>query len=611
MAHKDRPLRGAPVDAYLRAHLRRVKKETAVISWQDEDWRRAPFLIFDTETTSDAAQTLNFGFYQVGRFAKDGAFEVVDEGVFHADDLGSRDPDGYRCLVRESERQGLDLQARAAFIDDVFFPICYDARGICVGFNLPFDLSRLAVRWSTARGRNRDAFSFSFSDYLDLKTSQRREDKYCPRLSIRKLDSTRSFFRFLRPRDIARDHLIPPGESEPDKRYRFRGRFSDLRTLSHGLTGQKHTLQSAAVAFGLEGKFPVVEHGSITPKYIAYARQDVNATRDLLVQLLAELDQLPVDTQPDRVYSPATLGKGFLHSLGLVPLLKHLDPPDELLGKAMAADAKEHGLGHLMNPINPKTDDRDWIRQVWQYLVDREEGLEPERPDWFDHPAVSRWSVSTPRILSAFRQADPSATGNVRPFNFLCSAQIAPMGNPVGVDPKRCHLFAPYEADPGKWLDLPWVDSYSGRRVPVTTSFPGPPEVACLITYGDLIERFARHPEPKSAGPDGRPCDRQTRGPLQRRHLEIKGFEYVGKESNRLEAVETGVLHDAKEAVQHYGGTEGLWEWTLAQMHRFTADELGRTGGVSVRYVKMIRNRRRKPSGDVKERLIRWVVRRL
>jgi hypothetical protein len=38
------------------------------------------------------------------------------------------------------------------FVDEVFFVYAYDLRGTCVGLNLPFDLSRLAIGHGSAEG---------------------------------------------------------------------------------------------------------------------------------------------------------------------------------------------------------------------------------------------------------------------------------------------------------------------------------------------------------------------------------------------------------------------------------------------------------------------------
>jgi hypothetical protein len=38
-------------------------------------------------------------------------------------------------------------------------------------------------------------------------------------------------------------------------------------------------------------------------------------------------------------------------------------------GEPQLVKWSEHGLGHLLNPTDPDSDDRDWMRQVWEGIV--------------------------------------------------------------------------------------------------------------------------------------------------------------------------------------------------------------------------------------------------
>jgi len=40
----------------------------------------------------------------------------------------------------------------------------------------------------------------------------------------------------------------------------------------------------------------------------------------------------------------------------------------------------------------------------------------------------------------------------IKPFNFLLTCHVNPLGHPIGAEPERFHLIAPYESDPRKWL---------------------------------------------------------------------------------------------------------------------------------------------------------------
>ncbi len=150
--------------------------------------------------------------------------------------------------------------------------------------------------------------------------------------------------------------------------------------------------------------------------------------------------------------------------------------------------------------------------------------------------------------------------------------------------------------------ELPWIDQYSGEVFEVTTRPGGAsPDAARLKTYRDVAELFQSHPEPKSAGPDGAECGAATRGLLRRRSVELDWVDYVGKESHRLEEVNSGLIHDPDEVVANYGSNS--WRHIRERLQNYTARELAEATGKSVRYIKAIRNGRSDPSRQVKERL--------
>lgn len=73
-----------------------------------------------------------------------------------------------------------------------------------------------------------------------------------------------------------------------------------------------------------------------------------------------------------------------------------------------------------------------------------------------------------------------------------------------------------------------------------------------MKTYGDVLREYEYHPEAKCADANGKPCGKQTIGLLQRRHVRIKGFKFIGKESNKLEEVEAGMVHDPDSVYTEY-----------------------------------------------------------
>jgi ferredoxin len=68
--------------------------------------------------------------------------------------------------------------------------------------------------------------------------------------------------------------------------------------------------------------------------------------------------------------------------------------------------------------------------------------------------------------------------------------------------------------------------------------------MARVQSYGDVIDRYRTHPEAKSLGPNGMPCGRRAVGLLQHRPVALGELVHIGKETNRLEEVEQGLVHD-------------------------------------------------------------------
>jgi hypothetical protein len=311
--------------------------------------RRVPeqFLIFDTETTTDATQRLLFGCWRYCRSHEDPddglVLECVQEGLFYADDLPARDSDGYAAvqsmLGERADVRGehddadpfMRIESQRTFLDRILWPAVGSAgaRAGLVCFNLPFDISRLA--WTVGPTRNRSqqredalAGGFSFALWGYERDGERREGRYRPRVAIKSLDSKRALKQFRRP---ARD----------DERDGYRGEFLDLRTLAFALTDRGHTLESACEAFGVPYTKRDVEHGVITRDYIEYCREDVQATQQLAERTLREFLRHPVPLAATRAFSPATIGKAYLKQMRVRPPRERQSFDDRVHGWAMSA----------------------------------------------------------------------------------------------------------------------------------------------------------------------------------------------------------------------------------------------------------------------------------
>ncbi len=306
-------------------------------------WRRPyQMLVFDTETRVDTAQALTFGSYRYYEHGK-----CLEEGLFYGDDLPRADRTKLETYVQRhaagtDRRLGvreLRLLSRREFLEKLY-GVGYDGRGLIVGFNLPFDLSRLAVDFGDAKDKRfAGGFSLVLWDWED-GIGTRRINKFRPRIAIKHIDSKRALKGFTGTLDADPVDLIPEGSptGEPQKGEKFRGHFLDLRTLGFVLTDRGHSLASACKAFGVEQeKLTVERHGVITPGYIDYNRRDVEATAELAYKLLQEYDRFDVDLQETQAYSPASLGKAHLRKMGIAPILERQTFEKRHLGYAQSA----------------------------------------------------------------------------------------------------------------------------------------------------------------------------------------------------------------------------------------------------------------------------------
>ncbi len=318
-------------DLHLRAHIvvsGQASEEADNLTKRSRSRKLWPdyALVFDTETTLDLEQRLNFG---VWRFCEHhgGEFVTIQEGIFHRDGLDAKDVRTILAYARKHVGEGLvkgaDVEltvlSRSAFVERVLWE-SVRAGALIVGFNLSFDISRIAVNWTTARN---GGFSFVLSQLSEKHV----ENLHRPRIRIAPLNGVAEQIELTAVR-------------RKDEQHRWRrGRFLDLHTLAFALTDDSYSLAGAIKAFGSQPK--KMDHeptGRITDKEITYARQDVRATLGLLNALKHEYELHPITLLPDRAYSPASIGKAYLRAIGIVePMRKFADIPPKIQGIAMAA----------------------------------------------------------------------------------------------------------------------------------------------------------------------------------------------------------------------------------------------------------------------------------
>jgi hypothetical protein len=111
------------------------------------------------------------------------------------------------------------------------------AGGALLAFNLGFDISRIAVRWTDRKDGK--GFTFYLSDYWSEKRQRWEINRFRPGIARTSIDSKKSFYSI----------GFTEGTEEEIKEYR-RGRFLDVRTLAFALTNNSHSLESICKALG-------------------------------------------------------------------------------------------------------------------------------------------------------------------------------------------------------------------------------------------------------------------------------------------------------------------------------------------------------------------------
>jgi hypothetical protein len=246
--------------------------------------------------------------------------------------------------------------------------------------------------------------------------------------------------------------------------------------------------------------------------------------------------------------------------------LREADGEPELLRKGVNNKSdrfSEHGLGHLMNPSDPRSEDKKWIAAAWVAIIRKSLGIPPKALRFGKRMAVGRITVSSPSVMKAFSKTNKGKpyASQIKPFNFIVSCHVRKLGHPISVDPEQFHLIAPYETNAHKWDSVRWTNQYTNRQYRVSASAAQPSRTMARVkSYADILEDYEYHPESKCADANGAACGKQSVGLLGRRHAVLDGITYIGKESNNLEDVEAETTSDVADVYTEYPDP-GRDEW--------------------------------------------------
>lgn len=275
-------------------------------------------LIFDTETTIDETQRPRIGTYQL----RDGD-ELREQGIFFDGEILK--PADRRILEEYAVAKRLTLIPLDEFINAVFVRVGYHWQATTIGFNLPFDLSRLAEDHAGARGKMRPGFTFETAP----------KGQKGPRVRIKHLSRRASLIEF-----SAAGQRLPRGQKKrkvvaPSRR----PAFVDVSTLAAALLSRAFSLGELAKYLNTpHQKLGTDEHGkALTPEYLDYAVQDVQVTWECFVELRRRYGEHGLERTPiHRILSEASIGKGYLREMGIRPQ-REMQPdfPAALIGQIM------------------------------------------------------------------------------------------------------------------------------------------------------------------------------------------------------------------------------------------------------------------------------------
>jgi hypothetical protein len=258
-------------------------------------------LAFDIETTAGLEQRLRVGFFEVRHHER-----RIEAGFFY--DPEALTDSELELLTRYAAEGGLRLLTRDRFVEDVFFAVAYERRGLVIAANLPFDLSRLAIGHGPAK-RNR-AMRGGFSLTLSREPGR-------PAIQVKRVGARATLVRF----------TIPEGKSAEQRNREqggdsadHRGYFVDVLGLGAALLGESKKLGRLADDLDTDTrKADVDRHGEpLTIEYLDYLITDVQVTWECFLVLCERYRALDLTETPVYgIYSEASIGKAHLKQFGL------------------------------------------------------------------------------------------------------------------------------------------------------------------------------------------------------------------------------------------------------------------------------------------------------
>ena len=249
-------------------------------------------------------------------------------------------------------------------------------------------------------------------------------------------------------------------------------------------------------------------------------------------------------------------------------------------------EPKAHGLGYFYRPKDsPKGWANEiplWIFESWDWIMRGVLGLKRTQPEWFELPVMMKLTLSTPHHALRNLAKGPLT----RPNNFMLLPQIGRFGCPQNIDWNKFTLITAFSSERDQWMRAKCINIHDPESpvYALTNEYDG--RRAVSKNFFMLLDSYQKHPEAKSLGPDGKPCEFDTRGLLQRAHVVANWPPiYIGKESDRhweegedISLLEFKAIRYRRKGKYKRGGNAIADEERLARIAKVPKREFMRRG---------------------------------
>jgi hypothetical protein len=249
-------------------------------------------------------------------------------------------------------------------------------------------------------------------------------------------------------------------------------------------------------------------------------------------------------------------------------------------------DAKAHGIGYLMSPIQrrPDKDEDQFPVEFWQKVL-QNEGISLKRgePDWLDRPAMMRIPVSSPAVLGRLKDF-------CKPYDFVLAPVVRDGGLNLDDEAEKPILVTRFSKNSEEWSTATYYNVRTGEPCRITTGDSTRKNVIPVRSYRAVLNAYVNNAESKFNGPDGNQCCSWTRGMLQRMHVVAGEHRYCGKEFKRK--LEQGpVDHEVEFKCKVYeNGRVVAGPETLRQLASFSERQIRKGTGVDRDTIRLIRH---------------------